>query len=442
MSANASSTASEDPMVLLQHLELGAALLEVMFAVFDADDALSARNQDRTPVVSSIFHRSDSTGIGGKKVGDEERFIQDQARVLYVALQELPAAVSPKIGMEKLHEHESLLCLLALSIFEQAQSDDHAAAMALNGGRDLPAVTKCQGVVENTRFLSLVGEGDMQQNGSVLARYERVIGTLLKQCDVDDNRESFAWRNTGIVLDKTHCQILVGHQEFNVLFESMKISYEKSLKLPAPVLDWGAQWWDNGKALGDGMKRVECVGCCDTFAEIDCLRATCDHYFCEVCVATLVSISIKDEACFPMKCCKQPMKPADISPFLDESLRLLYTAACLEFGLSPERRVYCPRPKCSAFLGPAAGPSVQCRACSISVCTKCKEVAHPGESCAESKALEKTKKLAAEQLWRSCPKCKAIIEKTEGCNHMVCRCTQEFCYRCGLPWRPRTCTCT
>lgn len=49
----------------------------------------------------------------------------------------------------------------------------------------------------------------------------------------------------------------------------------------------------------------------------------------------------------------------------------------------------------------------------------------------------------AQQMWlrantRPCPKCKAPIEKDEGCNHMTCtnrRCKHEFCWICRQPWR-------
>ena len=151
-----------------------------------------------------------------------------------------------------------------------------------------------------------------------------------------------------------------------------------------------------------------------------------------------------------MKCCKQPLKSSDVTPFLDENLRMLYTAACLEFGTPAGERVYCPQPKCSAFLGSTVAGSgshqldwvtLTCQNCHIAVCAGCKENAHPGEDCQENKEMQATRKLAEERNWKACPRCRAIVEKTEGCNHMVCRCTEEFCYRCGVLWRPRTCNC-
>ena len=39
--------------------------------------------------------------------------------------------------------------------------------------------------------------------------------------------------------------------------------------------------------------------------------------------------------------------------------------------------------------------------------------------------------LIRKQFWNRCPKCGAPIEKTSGCNHMTCRCKNEFCYYCG-----------
>jgi hypothetical protein len=39
--------------------------------------------------------------------------------------------------------------------------------------------------------------------------------------------------------------------------------------------------------------------------------------------------------------------------------------------------------------------------------------------------------LAQSKNWKRCPKCGHMVERTEGCNHMQCRCRTQFCYGCG-----------
>lgn len=33
--------------------------------------------------------------------------------------------------------------------------------------------------------------------------------------------------------------------------------------------------------------------------------------------------------------------------------------------------------------------------------------------------------------WMPCPKCHQLVEKTEACNHIKCKCGKDFCYACG-----------
>jgi len=42
-------------------------------------------------------------------------------------------------------------------------------------------------------------------------------------------------------------------------------------------------------------------------------------------------------------------------------------------------------------------------------------------------------RMAAAQSWKRCPApgCGHVVERTEGCNHMCCRCGVDFCYACG-----------
>jgi hypothetical protein len=45
--------------------------------------------------------------------------------------------------------------------------------------------------------------------------------------------------------------------------------------------------------------------------------------------------------------------------------------------------------------------------------------------------------LSAKQQWKQCPKCMQMVERSEGCNHMLCRCGSGFCYKCGQPYKDK-----
>jgi len=40
-------------------------------------------------------------------------------------------------------------------------------------------------------------------------------------------------------------------------------------------------------------------------------------------------------------------------------------------------------------------------------------------------------KFAVGMKFKQCPHCNFWVEKSEGCDYMVCRCGSRFCYRCG-----------
>lgn len=47
------------------------------------------------------------------------------------------------------------------------------------------------------------------------------------------------------------------------------------------------------------------------------------------------------------------------------------------------------------------------------------------EGCSEGWIRENT---------RRCPHCKQAVEKTVGCDFILCKCRRKFCYRCGRDW--------
>eukprot|EP00834_Sanchytrium_tribonematis_P007493 NODE_684_length_4771_cov_0.551156.p2 type:complete len:197 gc:universal NODE_684_length_4771_cov_0.551156:3401-3991(+) len=78
------------------------------------------------------------------------------------------------------------------------------------------------------------------------------------------------------------------------------------------------------------------------------------------------------------------------------------------------------------------------------MCIDCRVSWHRGYSCAEYQNLPPHLKspediellrLADHSSWKTCPKCKNMVEKREGCNHMTCVCKNEFFYMCGKQYK-------
>ena len=70
-----------------------------------------------------------------------------------------------------------------------------------------------------------------------------------------------------------------------------------------------------------------------------------------------------------------------------------------------------------------------CNECSKEYCGKCLLAVHVGD-CDQQEV-----KFFEENLhYRQCKKCKTIVEKIQGCNHITCRCKYQFCYVCGAKW--------
>ena len=151
----------------------------------------------------------------------------------------------------------------------------------------------------------------------------------------------------------------------------------------------------------------------------------------------------RDESLFPPKCCQTVIELGLARDYLDVPLMALYQSKAREFGTKD--RVYCYNPVCSAFLGgaTAAATALRCAYCRAETCGSCKEAAHPDRTrCLNSEEESRDEALLAfarEQGWQRCPDCRYVVERTDGCFHMTCRCAKEFCYLCAATWK--TCEC-
>ncbi|KAJ8068462.1 hypothetical protein OCU04_004017 [Sclerotinia nivalis] len=86
-----------------------------------------------------------------------------------------------------------------------------------------------------------------------------------------------------------------------------------------------------------------------------------------------------------------------------------------------------------------------CEDCSYAFCSRCRQGWH-GEfkSCApkrKSEELSEEEKASLEYMQlhtTPCPTCAAPVQKTHGCNHMICfRCNSHFCYLCSAWLEPQ-----
>ncbi|KAF8549015.1 hypothetical protein OG21DRAFT_1448392 [Imleria badia] len=190
-------------------------------------------------------------------------------------------------------------------------------------------------------------------------------------------------------------------------------------------------------------KTVDCLICLDTFEAGACFHAPCDHYYCHECTVGMAKAAVAEgnENLFPIRCCNKPF-PDKLLKSLPEPLRKSVTEKAKEMSIPGPQRLYCPNGTCSAFLGKAPGgkEAVTCPQCHAEVCPACKRLSHSPKPCGPlaDDLMREARGYAADKGWRVCPGCAVIVERTDGCPEMSCRCGVVFCYDCGMA---RPCRC-
>ncbi|KAG8976386.1 hypothetical protein FRB90_009187, partial [Tulasnella sp. 427] len=182
-----------------------------------------------------------------------------------------------------------------------------------------------------------------------------------------------------------------------------------------------------------------------------CYGSHFGHAYCFPCITTYFKMKL-DEApvknVFPIRCpeCQYIVIEDLASKILKkEDMEGSWFWAKL-FG--DVQTFFCPNGDCGARIQqptPECARSIRrtaCPACHEPFCYRCQVKWHEGRTCAQyahasgaitlDRALEK---LAKKEKWRRCPKCRIVVERNDGCRHIMCRCGHEFCYNCGREWR-------
>ncbi|KAL6843301.1 hypothetical protein ACP4OV_027014 [Aristida adscensionis] len=179
----------------------------------------------------------------------------------------------------------------------------------------------------------------------------------------------------------------------------------------------------------------------------------CMHHFCFSCIKEHVKVKLLHgmlPSC-PKDGCTTLLSVEGSKIFLTSGLLDIMVQRVKEQQIPPSQKIYCPYPKCSAFMSTselihpmqescskytvAVVPTLRkCVKCRGSFCISCKVPWHDGMTCYNYKRRyplarpedEMLHNLAQQRLWRQCAKCKHMIELAEGCYHMNCVCGYEF----------------
>ncbi|KAI0690700.1 hypothetical protein BC835DRAFT_1548023 [Cytidiella melzeri] len=169
--------------------------------------------------------------------------------------------------------------------------------------------------------------------------------------------------------------------------------------------------------------------------------APCGHDFDIPCLREMFRRATHDESLYPPKCCQQRIPISDVLEHLNPAILTAFVSKAVEYDTRD--RVYCHRPRCSAFLGAATttASSYHCEMCYAMTCGLCKSEAHSTRlRCSDTLELNDLAKDMHKQCgWQRCHSCHHLVEKSDGCHHITCICKAQFCYLCNAPWK--TCEC-
>jgi hypothetical protein len=172
----------------------------------------------------------------------------------------------------------------------------------------------------------------------------------------------------------------------------------------------------------------------------------CGHFFCRECISKWIEarasegkVSTRFIVC-PQESCRAPFSEEEIKKFASEDVYLKYARIQQSHLVdqNPNAR-WCSNPKCSQPVFKPKGidccgnikqTACQCEACGTQMCFSCGKEPHGMFQRCPKIEDENMLNWAGDDVSR-CPKCKQMILRTDGCNHMTCSCGQEFCWVCG-----------
>ncbi|KAK4210314.1 hypothetical protein QBC37DRAFT_292741 [Rhypophila decipiens] len=205
---------------------------------------------------------------------------------------------------------------------------------------------------------------------------------------------------------------------------------------------------------------------CWTEAENPVTLAQCKHVYCAECFENLCLAGAKNRA--GIRCqgvpdgriCNEIITLTELQehispPALEDIFEValaFYVAS--QSSAPPDGQLvkYCPTPDCQQLYRacapaapqtsesnqPARSALFTCPTCQAVICTGCHTFSHEGLTCEQEQEMmlstsgyQELQKVKRELGIKHCPKCGIMIEKIDGCSHVICEgCGVDFCWSC------------
>ena len=180
--------------------------------------------------------------------------------------------------------------------------------------------------------------------------------------------------------------------------------------------------------------------------------SSCACFFHAACLNKFLNIEIEQRK-IPINCpnCKIPLNEQDVFDRIEPAQKTRYLEYQFNQFVVMNSKEYscCPTPDCRNVFIAEEQNHFACDVCKNEYCLRCKTSFHVGQSCEQyqQSVIDKKTQSADDQFmkfvkgtnYKMCPSCKFWVEKSSGCNHMVCRCRYEFCYACGGKYNACAC---
>ncbi|CDW77391.1 ibr domain containing protein [Stylonychia lemnae] len=188
-------------------------------------------------------------------------------------------------------------------------------------------------------------------------------------------------------------------------------------------------------------ENIQCEICYELIQTPDIIKLHCNHQYCQICLKEMILYASNQSGeVHKLKCpssqCSAVLERSVIRNLLDmdEFKRYLRLIENHEMTFEKDKK-FCPVAECEGVIERKANQKKTiCQKCQNNVCFDCQSIWHENESCEKYQEKNCVNWADCKGAQR-CPKCKTLIEKNEGCNHMTCyKCQHDFCWVCGLPF--------